>query len=101
MTSSASCRTWQTARPAFKKPRMTWRRAGINDGKKPMPKTARVIAFVCICLWILVARVPADPGPIGEPATGAVGLVAPPSPDLVRTRTLEWVAQRGVADKAR
>src|SRR4029077_5057572 len=33
--------------------------------------------------------------------TGAIGLVAPPSADLVRARVLEWVAQRVGADKPR
>jgi hypothetical protein len=37
----------------------------------------------------------------GDIAIGAVGLVAPPSPEVVRTRTLEWVALRVGADKAR
>lgn len=63
-----------------------------------MPKTA-AIAFVA--LFALAGSVLAEPQGGREPAAKTIGLVAPPAPDTVRTRTLEWVAQRGVADKAR
>ena len=37
---------------------------------------------------------------IGDITIKKIGPVSPPSADVVRTRTLEWVAQRGVTDKA-
>jgi hypothetical protein len=60
----------------------------------------------CLCLAVVVAEVRAEPGAkqlrrTGDIATLAVGFVAPPSAELVRTRTLEWVAQRVGADKPR
>ena len=59
-----------------------------------------------LCLWLTVALALADPAAkelrrAGEFTVATVGLVVPPSAELVRTRTLEWVAQRVGADKAR
>lgn len=56
----------------------------------------KLTAIVCL---LAAGSAFAEPGRGREPATLAVGLVAPPAPDVVRTRTLEWVAQRGVIDK--
>jgi hypothetical protein len=60
----------------------------------------------CLSLTVIVAAARAEPDVpelrrTGEIGTGAVGLVAPPSAEVVRARTLEWVAQRVGADKAR
>lgn len=71
-----------------------------------MPKNtiAAIAAFVCLSLAAVSARSePAkqDLRRAGDVATGTVGLVAPPSADLVRTRTLEWVAQHVGNDPAR
>lgn len=71
-----------------------------------MPKTTLAAVTACVCLSLVVAAVRAEPTTpehrrSREVATSAIGLVAPPSAELVRTRTLEWVAQRVGADKAR
>ncbi len=66
----------------------------------PMLKTSIIVAFTA-ALALVGSSAFAEPGRGREPATLAIGLVAPPAPDTVRTRTLEWVAQRGVNDKAR
>jgi hypothetical protein len=67
----------------------------------PMLKFILNAALVSGCLIALVAVAHGDPGRVPDPATGAIGLVAPPPADVVRARTLEWVAQRVAGDKAR
>jgi tetratricopeptide (TPR) repeat protein len=59
-----------------------------------------------LVLVSLAGPVRAEPTAAGERrrtsdiTTKTIGPSAPPSADLVRTRTLEWVAQRGVTDKS-
>ncbi len=70
-----------------------------------MPKAVSLAALACMSLSF-VAAVRAEPTVnelrrTGDIATSAIGLVVPPSPELVRTRVLEWVAQRVGADKPR
>src|SRR5947209_12700884 len=57
--------------------------------------------LTCACLCAFAGSALAEPGRVPDPATSTIGLVAPPSADVVRARTLEWVAQRVGGDKAR
>ncbi|HEV3027533.1 MAG TPA: hypothetical protein VG457_08175, partial [Planctomycetota bacterium] len=71
-----------------------------------MPKVALTALATCLCLSMAVAADRAEPDArelrrTGDIAIGAAGLVAPPTAEVVRTRTLEWVVQRVGADKAR
>ena len=70
-----------------------------------MMKTGLIApALVLVALAGLLWAEPTAVGPlrrIGEITIKKVGPTAPPSADSVRTRTLEWVAQRGIVDKAR
>src|SRR6516162_91947 len=68
---------------------------------RPMASLAVTAGFACACLCAVAAPARAEQGRSHEPAISAVGLVAPPSADVVRTRTLEWVAQRVAGDKSR
>ncbi len=66
-----------------------------------MPKATLIAVAACLSL-ALAASAPAEPlRPAGHPATTVIGLLAPPPADVVRTRTLAWVAQRLGADEAR
>jgi hypothetical protein len=71
-----------------------------------MPRAT--FAFVAVSLILSVVASPARAEPdarevLPRPVAIATseGLVAPPSAEAVRMRTLEWVAQRAGADKAR
>ncbi|MGE5192118.1 MAG: hypothetical protein ACM3U2_06405 [Deltaproteobacteria bacterium] len=71
-------------------------------------RNARISAFAACLSLSLIAVAPAraepdarEPRRPAEVGSGAAVLVAPPSADVVRTRTLEWVAQRVGADNAR
>lgn len=60
--------------------------------------------LVVISLTAPIQAEPAAAGQlrrVGDVTVKTLGPMAPPSADLVRTRTLEWVAQRGVNDKGR
>ncbi|MBI3862630.1 MAG: hypothetical protein HY290_12125 [Planctomycetia bacterium] len=64
------------------------------------------MAFVSLCVSLVASAVCADPDARETPRLTEInvkklGPVAPPAPDVVRTRTLEWVAQHGVTDQAR
>lgn len=70
-----------------------------------MLKTFLVVQ-VLVFVWLAgpLRAEPTAAGPLrrgGDITVKTIGPTAPPSADLVRTRTLEWVAQRGVADKMR
>jgi tetratricopeptide (TPR) repeat protein len=67
--------------------------------KSALVAQALVIVALARPLW----AEPTAPGQLrraGEVAVKTIGPTAPPSADLVRTRTLEWVAQRVGADKS-
>src|SRR5262245_26498748 len=71
-----------------------------------MAKAILSAVTASLCLSLSVAAALAEPAAqelrrTGELTTGAAVLVAPPSAELVRTRTLEWVAQRVGADQPR
>src|SRR5579872_4611942 len=123
-TLSISCRISPIARPASKRRPTTWRRVGINSvaamkqnerlnqkrqtpGAPAVSKTWHCAIVACACAsYFLAAGARAEPdgGPpprSDAPAIGASVLVAAPSAEQVRTRVLDWVAQRGISDRGR
>src|SRR5262245_6328370 len=71
-----------------------------------MPKTILRSIALGLSAWTFAVAARAEPDvrevlPRPVAIATSEGLVAPPSAEAVRTRTLEWVAQRVGADKAR
>jgi hypothetical protein len=71
-----------------------------------MCRAIRTAAAASLCLTVVAGAVFAEPDVRGlrhptEIGAGATVLVAPPAAEVVRGRTLEWVAQRVGADKVR
>jgi len=64
-----------------------------------------IVACACASYFLAAgARAEPDGGPpprSDAPAIGASVLVAAPSAEQVRTRVLDWVAQRGISDRGR
>lgn len=69
-----------------------------------MTNARLTIAFACVFLFTAGLRADEEGSDLRRPINITIkklGPTAAPSPELVRTRTLEWVAQHGLADPAR